>query len=110
MNIASTVKQTTLMPPTTPPMMGPRGTDLSDAALTCASLVADESGIEGVVSVVVSNEDVVGGGVVDGVCDVRISEVALRTEVADGVVDELVESTLEEEDDVDVADTEGGFA
>lgn len=79
------------MPPTTPPMMGPRGTDLSDAALTCASLVADESGIEGGASVVASTEDVVGGGVVDGVCEVRVSEVALRAEVADGIVDEVVD-------------------
>jgi hypothetical protein len=38
--IASTVRQTTLMPPTTPPMMGPRGMDSLGVRLDSASLVA----------------------------------------------------------------------
>jgi hypothetical protein len=39
--MASTVRQTTVMPPTTPPMMGPRGIDSLGVRLESASLVAD---------------------------------------------------------------------
>jgi hypothetical protein len=44
--MASTVRQTTLMPPTTPPMMGPRGMDSLGVRLDSASLVADAIGGE----------------------------------------------------------------
>jgi len=107
--MASTVKQTTLMPPTTPPMMGPRGTDLSGVALMAASLIAEESGIEVGASLVGINDDVVGGSVVEGVFKALFDEESLDCVSVDEVVDELVDWTVDD-DEVVVADIDGGFA
>jgi hypothetical protein len=68
--MASTVRQTTLMPPTAPPMIGPRGNELSDLELESASLVADTNAGKDGASVVERIDDVVGGGVVSEDCEV----------------------------------------
>jgi hypothetical protein len=70
--MASTVRQTTLMPPTAPPIIGPRGNGLSDRELESASLVADTSAGKDGASVVETIDDVVGGGVVNEVCEVSL--------------------------------------
>jgi hypothetical protein len=108
-NIASTVRQTTLMPPTTPPMMGPNGVDSLGARLVSASFVADASGGVKVDSVDWMIGDVVAGGVVDGVCKVLLDEVVLEGELVDDIVVELDVSVVDD-DDVVVAETVGGFA
>jgi hypothetical protein len=66
--MASTVRQTTLMPPTAPPMMGPKGNELSDLELESASLVADTNAGKDGASVVETIDDAVGGGVVSEDC------------------------------------------
>jgi hypothetical protein len=106
MKMASTVRQTTLMPPTAPPIMGPRGRVLSGATSVRVSLVAEENCSEVGVSLVGMYADVVGGGVVDGVCEFPLNEFSCD---CDEVVDELVDWIVGD-DEVGVADTDGGFA
>jgi len=111
--MARTVRQTTVMPPTTPPIMGPKGVDSLGVRLGSVSFVAGESGGEVGASVVWMTGDVVAGGVVDGDCmvllDDAVRERELVVDVVDDTVDEVVE-VVDDDDPVVVADTVGGFA
>jgi len=107
--MASTVRQTTLMPPTAPPMMGPRGRDVSGVSSFCAALVAEDNCSDVGTSLGGMYADVVGGGVVNGVRDVLLDESSFDCVSVDVIVDELVDWTVDD-GEVGVADTEGGFA
>lgn len=77
----------TMTPPTAPPMMGPRGTDVLLGATA----------------------DVLGGGVIiDTIGEVSLVDVSFECEPVGGVVDEL--DCWAETDEVVVAGIGGGFA
>jgi hypothetical protein len=112
-SMASTVRQITLMPPTTPPMTEPRDTDLSAAALVCASLCTGQTGSEVSDAVMGMTAGVVKGDIVDRSCEAPLADISDDAwsdgDSANGVVDELV-SWIVKDNEIIIADAEGGFA
>lgn len=105
--IARMVRQTIATPPTTPPMIGPRGVESFVAAEVFGSLVAEPKG---------TGDDALGDGlvvVIDEDADVSVLDdpVLVDSTVDEDVVEEIDEATVDEDvDEVVVAETGGGRA